>query len=186
MKAKSPESEFSLISQGEFSLSNKALVELMRATLSRGASLRIKVNGSSMSPFIKNSDVVTISALQDSRPDLGKVAVFINPCTNKLVIHRIVGRSNGSYLIKGDNTLNADGLVSQENILGCVTRIERNGKQIYFGLHQGKTAIALLSRISLWHSIFCCWRVIPQALRNAVKTKLLSRSFINNDKERSA
>jgi len=186
LKAKSPESEFSLISQEEFSLSNNDLAELMQATLARGACFRIKVNGFSMSPFIKNSDVVTISALKDSRPGLGKVAAFINPRTNKLAIHRIVARGRGTYLIKGDNTLSADGLVPQENILGCVTRIERNGRQIYFGLHQGRAAIALFSRISLWRLIFYCWRVIPPAIRNAVKAKLLSCSFMHNDKEKPA
>jgi hypothetical protein len=186
LKTKNPDSEFSLISQEEFSLSNKGLLELMQATLVKGACFRIKVNGFSMSPFIKDSDVVTVSALKDSHPGLGKVTAFINPRTNKLVIHRILGRSNGSYLIKGDNALCADGLVPEENILGCVTKIERNGRQIYFGLHKGRAAIALFSRIGLWRLVFYCWRVIPLAIRNAVKAKLLSCSFINNDKENPA
>lgn len=156
----------------------------MQATLTRGACFRIKVNGFSMLPFIKDSDVVTVSALKDSCPGLGEVVAFANPRTGKLVIHRIVVRGNGSYLIKGDNVLCAGGLVPQENILGCVTKIERNGRQIYFGLHQGRAVIALFSRMGLWRLVFYCWRVIPLAIRNAVKAKLLSRSFINNDKEK--
>lgn len=158
----------------------------MQATLARGACFRVRVNGFSMSPFIKDSDVVTVSALKDSCPGLGEVAAFINPCTDKLAIHRIVVRGNGFYLIKGDNVLCADGLVPQGNILGCVTKIERNGRQIYFGLHWGRVAIALFSRMGLWSLVFYCWRVIPLAIRGAIKAKLSSRSFINNDKEKPA
>ena len=83
-----------------------------------------------MSPFIKDGDVLTISPLSSS-PGIGDVVAFIYPETGRLVIHREIGKKGGSYLIKGDNALETDGLVHKENIFGFVKRVERKGKKVF-------------------------------------------------------
>lgn len=167
MKPSELNMEFLVIDQEEISLSSQALAVLMQATMAKGASLRLQVKGFSMLPFIRDSDVVTISPLPGSSIGLGWVVAFINP---KLVIHRIIGKRNGLYFIKGDNALDAGGLILKEKILGCVTKIERNGKNIFLALNGERLIIALLSRIRVWYSVLLLWRLFPLSIRNAIKS----------------
>ena len=38
------------------------------------------------------------------------------------------------FLIQGDNSANQqDGWIESQNILGCITRVERNNRRIYLG-----------------------------------------------------
>ena len=153
----------------EFLLSGVALTELVRATLAKNACLRLKVKGFSMSPFIRDNDVVTISPLRNSSTNFGKAVAFTNPHTDKLVIHRVIGETNRSYLIKGDRIFNPDGLIPKESILGRVAKIERNNKNFYFGLGPERIIIAFLSRIKLSNMIFYIWRLFIIPVRRFLK-----------------
>lgn len=154
----------------EFSFSSKALVELIQATLAKGACFRLKANGFSMSPFIRDGDVITISKLSNLNIGLGKVLAFTAPQTGKLVIHRVVGKNNGLYLIKGDNALNIDGLICKENILGYVNRIERNNRDISLGLGWERLIIAFFSKIKVLYLATWLSRLLPLPIRNALKS----------------
>jgi hypothetical protein len=72
--------EFSLVKGSDLPLSGPALVHLLRAMMDKGAPVRFRAKGFSMSPFIKNKDVVTISPLQDNRPTglFARKAVFMS------------------------------------------------------------------------------------------------------------
>lgn len=134
-----------MLKQDEFSLSGTGLAELLKATLSKDASFRFKVQGFSMSPFIKDSDVVTVSPFSDSSTCFGRAVAFLHPKTEKLAIHRIVGKRSDTYIIKGDNAFTIDGLVSKENILGYVAKVERDENQVHLGLGIERFLIAFLS-----------------------------------------
>jgi len=165
------EQEFCLLSESEREVyfSDKDLIELMQAVFAKGASLRLKVTGFSMWPFIKDNDVVTISGLNNFSIDFGRAVAFVHSRANKLVMHRIVGRNNGFYLLKGDNTFDPDGLVPKENILGCLTKIERNDKSISFGLGRERSIIALFNRVRLWYFVLRFWRLLSLGSRNSIK-----------------
>ena len=89
------------IKSGEFSLSGPALIKLLRAVLERGAPFRFRARGFSMSPFIRNGDVITVSPLSAASPRIGDVAAFIHPRTRRLVVHRIIGKKGVSFFHKG-------------------------------------------------------------------------------------
>jgi len=135
--------------QDELLLSNAALLEFLQASLKKGLPFRVQVKGFSMSPFIKNGDVVTVSPLKNSLPRFGDIVAFIHPVTKKLIIHREVARKGNFYLITGDNTKKLDSFVPRENILGCITRLERRGKRMFFGLGPERLLIAFLVRENL-------------------------------------
>ena len=136
--------------EGEISLSGNALEELMRGVLDKGKPFRFQAKGWSMSPFIQDGDLISVSPLSDKSPGLGDVVAFVNPGTSKLVVHRIVSNQHAGYLMRGDNqTGDGDGLIPSENILGRVTFVERAGKIIRLGLGPERFLIALLSRMSL-------------------------------------
>ena len=138
---------------GELNLPGLALIELLRAVLDKGAPFRFQAKGFSMSPFIHDGDVVTIAPLSDTVLRRGDIVAFINPHTQGLAVHRVVEKRGDSFLIKGDNAPETDGLIREADILGRVTGVERGGKSVYLGLGPERFVIALLNRRGLLFSV---------------------------------
>lgn len=134
---------------GELSLSGLGLAELLTAILEKGKEFRFRARGSSMWPFLKSGDLITVSPLTAKRPGLGDVVVFLRPSSGRPVVHRIVGKKDGSYLIKGDNTAEYDGLMEEKDILGRITLVERGERRISYSLGPTRFLIAGMSRSGL-------------------------------------
>ena len=160
MKSDEVKTEYCVIPEKELSLSGEAMTGLLQAVLDRRAPFKFKSRGFSMSPFIKNGDVVTISPLIDHSIGFGRPVVFIHPQTGKLVIHRVVGQKGTQYLIKGDNISDADNPVPKKNILGIVTMVEREGRGVYLGLGLERFVIGFLSKARFFSFIFWIRRMI--------------------------
>jgi len=50
-----------------------------------------------------------------------------------MLVHRVVARNDRRVVIQADNSPGADGLFSPQDIIGVVTRVERNGRSVWFG-----------------------------------------------------
>jgi len=133
----------------DHSLVGEALLELVKDILSKGLECRFQAKGQSMSPFIKDGDIVTIFPLTSSSPGVGDVVAFNHPENEKLIIHRVVKKRNNDYYVRGDNALEADGIVQTRDILGYVNKVERNGKKVWIGLGPERFLIAFLNRRGL-------------------------------------
>jgi len=140
---------FSVLKGRDLSLSGPALVQLLRAVLGKGLPARFRAKGFSMSPFIKNEDVVTLSPLKEAFPGVGDVIAFVLQGTDKLCVHRVVGQKGNFYATKGDNSTEGDAAVPKENVLGFVTKVERHGKEVFLGLGPERFLIAFLGRRGL-------------------------------------
>lgn len=149
----------------ELFLSSQHLEKLMRGVLGKGSCFRFQGKGFSMSPFIKDGDVLTIASLQGAPPCFGDVVVFTHPNTGKLIIHRIIGKRAGYYLTKGDNAPEGDGLIARATILGRVTKVERNGKLISLGLGPDRFIIAFVIRTGLLPLVWPAWRLVRFIMR---------------------
>jgi len=134
----------------ELPLSGPALAQLLDAVLQRGAPFRFCAKGWSMSPFIKDGDVITVSPLGERAPAIGDVVAFQHSDRGRLVVHRIVGSRNNTYAIQGDSLPQADDVVQPAEILGRVVRVERNGRPVRLGLGPERVLIALLTRSGLF------------------------------------
>jgi signal peptidase I len=110
------------------SLSAPVIMELIEAVHERGASFRFQARGFSMTPAIRDGDVITVSPLNDLMPRRGDVVAFRHPERPQMLVHRVLHAQDKKYFIKGDNGSEADGWVPAENILGLITRVERRGK----------------------------------------------------------
>ncbi len=130
----------------EYALTNGAQADLLRDVLVRGASLRTRVRGLSMSPFIHDDDVVTIAPLGARGPRVGDVVAFLCGDFGRLTIHRVVAREGDGWAMRGDNCREVDGVVRPENIMGRVVRVERDAGGIPLALGLGGRLIALLNR----------------------------------------
>jgi len=127
------------------SLSTKATIELIKATHEKGKPFRFCPDGFSMSPFIENGDVITIAPKEKIPIRYGDIAAFVNPKTERLVIHRIIAKKTNYFVPRGDNTPQEDGLIPLANFLGRVIRVEREGRKVFFGLGIERYLIAFFS-----------------------------------------
>jgi hypothetical protein len=152
----------------ELPLSGPGLLELMRAVLSKGVPFRFQSKGFSMLPFIHEGDLVTVSPLSGAAPRLGDVVAYAAVELERVVVHRVVGRSGGAWLVKGDNNPGADGLIVQAQILGRVTRVERDGREVSLGLGPERWLIARLARSGLlWSYLLPAWRRLCNRTRGS-------------------
>jgi hypothetical protein len=134
-----------VLDKEERHINNISLINLIQTTLGQGASLPLQAKGTSMAPFIKDGDILTLSPLPVHEPGLGDVIACKLPHGNKLVIHRIVKALKDCCLIRGDYCSEPDGLISRKDILGVVSRLDRDGTRITFGFGPIRILIAILS-----------------------------------------
>jgi signal peptidase I len=127
-------------------ISDVAFVDLLQLLLARGTSARFRAKGHSMSPFIRDGDIIIVSPQEPSRLTRGDIVAFSHPTDGKLCVHRIITKKKGAMVIQGDNLPRADGLIPNRFILGQITRIEREGRSVIYGLGPEKMLIAWL-----WH-----------------------------------
>ena len=86
----------------------------------------MKTFGSSMQPLFRDGkDIVIISKKEAS---LKKYDVALYRVGEKYVLHRVVGKRGGDYLMRGDNTY-AKELVTEGEVLGVLVEYIRNGKR---------------------------------------------------------
>lgn len=169
MKSIEVESPYLVNSKKEISLDGSTLTDLIREVCVKEAALRFKAKGFSMSPFIKDGDILTISSIDGKPVNLGNVVAFKCRRNNKLVIHRMVARKDDRYLIKGDNCTQADCLTQRQDILGVVVKVEREGKDIRFGIGPESKMIAVLSRIKFLPFFFWGLWSVRNSLRKYMK-----------------
>lgn len=104
--------------------------------LRSGLSLRVKVTGRSMAPFLKGGEIVTIKQVPVSALRIGDLIFF--DTQGVLVLHRIVRKKlsdSGVHIFqtRGDGLMAFDEEILGGSVLGKVSRIERPAKS-------GKTA----------------------------------------------
>ncbi len=103
-----------------------------------------------MHPWIRPNDVLTISPLKTKLPKFGDVVAACHPVTGKLLVHRVIARQGSKRLLKGDNIPMADGTFFQNDILGRVETVHRNGRRVLLGVGITGVAAAVISRHG-WH-----------------------------------
>jgi len=145
--------------QASHGMPGNAFAGLMEAVLEKNVPFRFSASGSSMTPFIRDGDAVTVEPLP-LHCRLGDVVAFVNVLSNQLMVHRIIRVSQAGYLIKGDNNSVPDGLMPASSVIGRVVRVVRRGRQVRLGLGIERSAIAWLSRrcwltqsVAMWQRI---------------------------------
>lgn len=79
----------------------------------------IRMNGYSMTPFIKNGSIVSIKPFNKKKGiHIGDVVAVSCPNNNRIIVHRVIRKRNHLFLLKGDNNIHHDGWFSKENIIG--------------------------------------------------------------------
>ena len=150
----------------ELALSGRDLGALLEAVVSRGLPFRFRAKGRSMTPFIRDGDIVTISPIKDRPPRPGDVVAFARPGSEKLIVHRLVRRQEAGWLIKGDSYAVTEGPVPRDHVLGRVTRVERGGRRVLVGLGPERLLIPWLSHHQrLFSKLRGVWRSARKIIR---------------------
>jgi signal peptidase I len=129
----------------ELPLSGEALLGLLSEVLAKGVRFRFRASGYSMSPFIRDGDVITVRPCKRTDLRKGAVAAYLRPLDGHLAVHRIVGGTETGFALKGDHEPISDYPVAASGIMGVVDRVERNGRRVRLGLGPEKGFIAVLS-----------------------------------------
>lgn len=99
--------------------------ELWLEGLRQGHTMRLRPLGSSMVPFLRAGDIVTIAPSQRCR--LGDIILYRrDDCT---VMHRVVMKFADRIITKGDALRQIDPLVLPQDICGRAVAYERHGKK---------------------------------------------------------
>lgn len=101
---------------------------LCEDVLKRGADLRIRVTGKSMSPFLRGGEYLTVRQVPCASLVKGDLVLFNS--RGSLILHRIIGKcgpdnETAVFLTRGDSAGSADEPVRHDSILGKVLKIER-------------------------------------------------------------
>ena len=104
------------------------LAAIIRPTLDSGRSVRFIVTGKSMYPLLvpERDSVVLVRANNLKNRDIA----FYERRDGSYILHRIVKINKKGVWCVGDNQTIVEGPLEREQIIGVVTSINRNGKEI--------------------------------------------------------
>lgn len=126
------------------------MAALVEELAGRGVSARFVARGGSMSPWIRDGDVVTVTPLGSvASAGPGEVGAFKRPGSGRLTVHRLVRRVSEGWEARGDRLGGTDGVVADGEILGIVTRVERRGREAFLPRGPAGLLLARLSRVVL-------------------------------------
>jgi signal peptidase I len=113
---------------GPLSPSKVEMTGLFRDILADGLSLRVKVTGRSMAPFLRGGEVVTIEKVPREDLRVGDL-IFVDGKTGMPLLHRLVRKKRTGvdkyvFQTRGDAVKTLDRPVGHDEVLGRVCRIE--------------------------------------------------------------
>ena len=154
----------------EVKLTGDQLADVSQEILARAASLRFTATGSSMSPFIRDGDQVTIERVKAAELRLGDVALY-RSFGGRALVHRFLWRRKAAggpvCLIRGDASCGACEEVPAEQVLGRVVEVSRDGHVFHPG-GLGRRIFALTWAYASPFT-FRAWRLVRKVRRLGVR-----------------
>jgi signal peptidase I len=114
--------------QPDGELLDEAKHDLAAQVVRQFGEVRLKVNGASMLPAVWPGDVVTVRRRSAAELLPGSIAVCYRD--QGFVAHRLIGRQGDRILTRGDSHLRDDPPFSEDELLGEVVSILRNGHPV--------------------------------------------------------
>ena len=145
----------------ELRLDDDTFLDLSAEILRQGGSFQFRAHGSSMVPFIRDGDLLTVAPTDPGSIEVGQVVLF-RTRRDRLLAHRLVRKSHlgGEWILEmqGDARLSSDRPVPGERVLGRVVRVQRDGR-----IHHPDRALWLLAA-RLWIRLLPLRRVLTRVM----------------------
>jgi len=111
-------------------LPSRTLMPVIREALTRGQRVRMTVTGSSMWPFVCDSDVLELEPAPAPRlGDMVLVQTNARGEADRYVLHRVVRVDGGTaFFVRGDAQPQGEGPFAPDALVGRVTTLWRNGR----------------------------------------------------------
>ena len=93
---------------------------MLREALEHGPTT-LRVKGNSMTPWIRPSDEVHVTAATGATVRAGEIVVFTDG--GHLVVHRAIRRHRGGWVTRGDGRGDEDPWIADDRVVGVVTGI---------------------------------------------------------------
>lgn len=149
------------------------LIPVFREIIASGGSVNFTPKGTSMLPMLHDdADVVLITGAPGKlkRYDL---PLYYSKRFDKYIMHRVIGVDpKGAYIMCGDNQLQPEYGVTDEDIIGVVVSFERKGK---------KYSVNNLSYKLYCRILLCYKRIKRKCLALKRKSYLIYRKIIKNE-----
>jgi signal peptidase len=117
----------------ELNLKQAELSSISNEVLERGGLFCFKAHGSSMYPFIRDGDILTIQPVEIETLAIGDVA-FYRSTWDRVIAHRVVAKkfTNGKrvLIMRGDSGSHTNEQVQPDHVLGRVMSIQRGEEVI--------------------------------------------------------
>ncbi|MGD8895719.1 MAG: S24/S26 family peptidase [Acidobacteriota bacterium] len=124
---------------------------LLRGFLEEGTAVTVDVAGSSMTPFIRSGDTLTLCPTLEESARLGDTLAILEP-GRPFRVHRVIHRG-ATLQTRGDAAPESDPPVHGPHVLARVEQVKRGGRRIRLGLGPERAALALLSRWGILHFV---------------------------------
>lgn len=105
------------------------LFEQVSSFLEQGKYVTIPVKGSSMMPFLKEGDSVTLKPVVSK--ELTKGLIVLAELGGKVILHRVVRFERGNICLAGDGNLVTHELVSSADIMAVLVYSSRSKRITY-------------------------------------------------------
>lgn len=137
--------------------------ELAATLLTNGKALRFKAKGFSMHPLVRNDDILMVNPVNPQDIRLADAVMFTNDF-GRAVLHRVIRKKHQDgiwfFWLQGDQAHSIDGIIPQEQILGKLTRLERDN----YSINTNEPIFRLLSVLVVIRARFRLGRTIPYKL----------------------
>ena len=120
--------------------------DLLAEVARNSGQARVQVTGLSMLPAIWPGDVLTIEHQTHSQFRKGQIAVFVRD--GGLVVHRVIRANSPVVVTRGDSLPSADAPVWPEEVIGRVSGIAREGRDVPVEQSLAQRALGLVLRRS--------------------------------------
>ncbi len=110
------------------------LMPLYLASMRSRGSVTIPVSGSSMTPFLCHlRDSVTLRPIEGRSVGLGDVVLYTRrrgDAPPKYVMHRVVGKKGGAFVMCGDAQTEREPGVARGDLLAVAVAVNRRGREV--------------------------------------------------------
>lgn len=119
---------------------------LFSSMLAKGYNLRLRVTGTSMSPFLKTGTIVTLFKIPFGKLNIGDI-IFCRHDEGSMKLHRLIAIKKNRLITKGDAVDSLDHPVDETQYLGKVVRIEGQRSNIVWSRNMETTLYQIINYI---------------------------------------
>ena len=105
------------------------MLPVIEEKLKSGGEVLIPITGSSMMPMLKSGRDYAVLKSAPKKLNVNDIPLY-RRTDGHFVLHRVIGEDENGYIMRGDNQSVKEYGIKDEQIIGVLASVERNGKRI--------------------------------------------------------